>query len=671
MDYNGLVAELRNLQVTPPDIMRASLYIKYLQIAKTYFNEDLKKSKSEGGLGEDYNFVGRALAKASLLNKLAEILDLYVGGVVSNELQILFKSQTYSGSATTIQFYNYYFNTNILAANDDTYNSNVDKFMSDYPATNHALGRLAANLQSNIKLCCERVILDRQILTDFFNANGIYQNTLSIIALTEIESSGSDFHKGGKQVLFLGFSGEYNRGSKVKSVRLKVVYKPSDLEADCLIAGNSNVVNTLLQRTFMEKSLFEIYNDALATDPNRKGLPLNTYRILPRNYNSQQGANNPLHVRDAYGYIEYLNHEVHWNSKGWFGYYPGGVSDFVIFKTQSSNIIQDFYRQAGAFCAVSCTFSIVDMHIQNVRVCRYNLYPIDLEVSLTKKVSEINTTSLMGINGGLTDHTLSVEGKWDFCITETATEKYYDLHRPTQTESQANRLCTAKSNRNPEVVDIDRLSLLQGFNDGMNVLQTAQAKRRFDVWFKRLNNVVVRYTPFGTDLFQVDLALVYLAPHPRETLLEDTLNTAILGSFTEQYKIYCQLKVSEEDVLPNFLALHTDVVKQDYLNLDVPAFYYCINENWLALVDSTGNPVSIPESVAIEGNPNAQCRSLVGRDTFFPNNPMNNNVQIPQVTALADLSKYHARFSQLQQSLLTALKLDTVPLVPQNAIPNL
>src|SRR5581483_3988894 len=113
---------------------------------------------------------------------------------------------------------------------------------------------------------------------------------------------------------------------------------------------------------------------------------------------------NPAPVRQPYGYMEYLTYE-HSPGRSIYNYYPFGSSDFVIFPKQKPGpIIEKCYRQMGELLAMACVFSITDMHLENVRVMGYEPYLIDLEISLTKANSDVDTTgffaSALGVDAG-------------------------------------------------------------------------------------------------------------------------------------------------------------------------------------------------------------------------------------------------------------------------------
>jgi len=150
---------------------------------------------------------------------------------------------------------------------------------------------------------------------------------------------------------------------------------------DSLIIGDSAAINRV-NPGFMTNSLIEIYNNRLKrykeNHSDFRGQPLATYRILPRNYISAHRVGYPLPIKNAYGYIEYLNYEFSGSDddKLFSGFYPGAESDYLVFKTQDEKeIVRTFYRKEGALAALCCTFSLLDMHIENIRVKKYTPIP--------------------------------------------------------------------------------------------------------------------------------------------------------------------------------------------------------------------------------------------------------------------------------------------------------
>lgn len=128
--------------------------------------------------------------------------------------------------------------------------SGINAFYSRYPLLRMAVTRAANNFRQNVKLACTRVTDDWSDIQGAFCEKGELLNQLERIVTT-----GNDFHKGGKQVLILVFS---------TSARdpLRVVYKPSSVEIDCRLVGDSAVVNRLAPQGYQQQeSLTEIVNE--------------------------------------------------------------------------------------------------------------------------------------------------------------------------------------------------------------------------------------------------------------------------------------------------------------------------------------------------------------------------------------------------------------------------
>ena len=111
------------------------------------------------------------------------------------------------------------------------------------------------------------------------------------------------------------------------------MYKPGDVEIDCLVAGESAAVNRATGVAFQVQSLAELFNDWIATHPAADQEALPTYRILPRHPVSPYVGLPPYPVRQAYGYLEYLGSALTGLDWSAFNFYPNGESDYLIFQT--------------------------------------------------------------------------------------------------------------------------------------------------------------------------------------------------------------------------------------------------------------------------------------------------------------------------------------------------
>ena len=653
MTYDELVAILNGMGVTPPDYCRASLYLDHLQAAKLFFDTTLATN-----LGANYEFVRRAVRSSSLLNELASTFDLYIGAAVADAL---FTSNQAGQNLT----YRQYFDNNIFGPN---YTTNRDNFRSTYTVSRDALRQLRDHFIGNIELACQRIIQDVVMLANFFS--DMFPSKINISSLDKIRSTGSDFHKGGKQVLILTFNIVYSMpiGDDVipMNSQLKVVYKPSDIEADCLIAGDSAAINKV-RPGFMNASLFEIYNSALQTykaaNPGFTGEEVPVYKILPMVYMSNQPAAYPLQIRLTYGYIQFLDNDISGTALAFFGYYPFGMSDYMIFNGRDEAAITNkFYKIEGALSALACTFSIHDIHLENLRVKNYLPYFIDMEISLDEATSKIGNTSMIAGNiGGINGLFLEAqEFKWVVQNADTPNGAVVD--KEYETKFYQNRLWKTVGRSNKQVVLVDTATLTLGFTQGMIILRAAQQNGDFTPWFARLANVLVRYIPYATAFFKNALInpFYFNSDNARG---ETTLAVYLMEQLTIQYKVY----VRGAD--PKFLVLTPLQSLPDLLNLDVPIFYYRIGA--LEIVNSNGGQVTILPNIDIFNDtpPPPIVNKVVntGRATFFANVPTAVLVDIGQVQRLGGPG-YAPRELALRTSIQTAMAADQAP-NPANIVP--
>jgi hypothetical protein len=670
MDFDQLQTQLNQLGVTPPDILRASLYLDSLINTRNFLHNQMS-NPVPGGLGNNYAFVQQAVRSNSLLNELAEILDWFVSPAIEADLQ--HAHQIRHNAQALGWTYRDYFDNTILDANAQIYQNNIQGFFGRYPITSEAMQRLTQNFQQNILQACQRIIQDRGDIERLFS--DLYID-LSLDYLSKIKSTGSDFHKGGKQVLILTFS----KTSYVVNLgdgdldpvpgELKLVYKPSDLEADCMLAGNSAAVNRVDPAFDIANSLVEIFNNLVENeqqnDSNTPAVKLPTYRILPKNPTSRHQGGYPLPIRDAYGYIEYLSYDLSWTAIEFFSYFPFATSDWLIFRSQDERpIIEKFYRQLGQWIALACSFSILDLHLQNIRCHQYEAYPIDMEISLTKSVAGVGDTILLapyvgGING------LNVgNSEFVWVVKNSDIKGQAFLDKDYQDDYYQNRLYK-QTYRGRVLVQINKFYLLQGFQIAMNLLRSGQQNNYFVAWFDRLNNVLVRYLPYATSEFQAIRNQIYI-----DAVLETNGNPVpLIPKIIEmlRQKITTNFNNYNLPSNPNFLALQPNVSSADYENSDIPVFYHRIGSQ--DIVNSQGQIVNIPAQIDIydmQNYPNViQGNVNIGRAEFFQNLPTQANVKQGQIDILIgdtfdERLRFISRFQQLKNSICEALNIQIFP----------
>lgn len=164
----------------------------------------------------------------------------------------------------------------------DSGKTGVDAFNERYPLLDHAVKTVTDHYQKNIQLACQRVN------DNWVDIQSMFFPGRTIEKLLKIQTTGNDFHKGGKQVLILTFS--CSDGSSGR-----VVYKPSAVEIDCRIVGDSAALGQYSYSYKQEVSLTELVNKY--SPPGRRlggyiSRPLPTYKILPYNWDSVPHAYN-------------------------------------------------------------------------------------------------------------------------------------------------------------------------------------------------------------------------------------------------------------------------------------------------------------------------------------------------------------------------------------------
>ena len=380
--------------------------------------------------------------------------------------------------------------------------------------------------------------------------------------------------------------------------------------------------------------------------------PLPTYKILPYKWGSSLDSNGDgnLPIRDSYGYLEFLEHR-HQPGQTIFNYYPFGFSDFKIFPSADPlPVITKFYQQIGQLLATASSFSITDMHVENVIVSRFQPYLIDLEISLTKLIGDVNQTGFFGDDEGGITALWQQGGKQEWKIVEIPDGKP-TLERDFEAILRQNRIWTVKPDEvvnpkaKPQVV-----ALLNGFRDGLTVVRAGVNDangNRFTSWFQRLDGAIVRYLPVPTATFGIALREIYNGDNSRDL---DFFSAAILGLVKDAYRKY----ESDPTPQPDFVALQEIYTEADLQNCDVPVFYHRIGT--LDIMDSRGTTVAIPKKIKIPNRNPPPVRLPLGRDTFFSNLPMLNNVQEAQVNSLHTLGHFNERFIALKETLLVGLR---------------
>jgi hypothetical protein len=550
------------LGVTPTENLRSAIFLRKLINAKKEFM--IYAADPHKG-SNDMCPLRTALSSNNLLNELAKMLDLYLELSISVDNNEAESNEKYN-------IYSDYFDKKLFRGN---FKDNVDLFLTKHKLAAHALNMLTQNFINNIKQTCDRIIGDIDKINNLFN--DVYPGG-KISELIEIKSTGSDFHKGGKQVLILSFK-------TTQIPKFKLVYKPGDIEIDCLLIGDSSVVNHLTPN-FMELSLVEIINDRidkeLKLDPESSLVKLRTLHILPRNptSNCEPGPSLPERaIGDSYGYIEYIERD-----------------DPIT--NDKENIVKKFYRSMGQWAAIACIFSFTDLHAENVLVKEHEPVLIDMEVSLIKIVEHIFDTNLCIDVGGITGQ-IRITQNSRLKVDESG--KYFEVDVEEKVETQ-NRLYESYES-GAKVINVNWIYLLYGFQSGMNLLSKIISETNFFRWMDRLNNVLVRFVPISTNEFGKTLRGHYRGAPTKNDQGEDLTTEGSMKDLLKikwdyYLKIYNQdmkeaLKEKEKTgidksrfINPRFIIWQDSIVGVDFRNMDIPVFYNRIG--YADIIDSRG-----------------------------------------------------------------------------------
>ena len=637
-----LRTELARLGVTPPDnSLRCCLYLQRIRDAHDFFHTQLNQSVPLGGLGPDYDFVKDALRDPELLNEFCRALDFFLAPAVAKDVK---DARVNGGGFPTFEAY---YSHAFLNAN---FNVNVNNFFQTYQVTANILNRVAQNFRNNIKEACERIINDRgAILTAFLPPAS------NLTALTKFKSSGSDFHKGGKQVLLLTFSVytavQAGANAEIAQSSLRLVYKPSDLEADCLIAGNSAVVNQQ-HNTFNCISLFEVLNTAInnakALNPALWLEPLPTYKILPMAYTSNQVAGLPVDVHRTYGYIEFLQHEYEPGLGAW-GYYPWGVSDYQIFQDEAT-ICERFYKIIGQISAIAATFSLSDLHSENIIVKEYTPYPIDMEISLTIPIMTMDNTVLYGnapFGGVSGDHAPPKAFYQE--LPNVLPLEIRKAYVPAAENPPQNRLFRVADSHLIQPRDYAS-QICKSLRDMLGVIGATYGAGLLAPWIGRVANVLVRSIPFSTLALKTILSKVVAEEHCTDI---NYLPIAIRQERTVAYEAWNGAQTSD----PTFLAIQENVVIGDFQNADIPIFYTRIGET--NIVNSNGDVVPSPGTVNHYDNAGNEVNTAyvlppppLHRNSYYPVSPFTAFVVNTQLQDLTVALNANARTTHLVGEIL-------------------
>lgn len=385
-----------------------------------------------------------------------------------------------------------------------------EQFHQERPLLVHALKKASSNFYLNLSSAWRRIARDWNDIGSVFGKE--------LLELTKIRSTGSDFHAGGKQVLILTFmtwGGE-----------MKIVYKPTDLDIDFRIVGNTEgPVRRILALGSEEKSFLELVNENAPRSHH-----LATYTIFP----AATTTNVKSALEGAYGYLEFIEY--------------------------NSNVDEEhrpsFFFQMGQLTAIACALSMKDVHADNVILRDGKPHLIDLEICLTEKNTSLVSTVIK--DALLHDYVSQEYTGWD------GGQKGIDVH--------SNNVIRGDNRRMVSLVDGNDYApaLLRGYSSMLEWLMANSQKTKS--WLAQRNQTIVRNIPFDTSFFANKLRIFYA--NQKETLVNRRDATlAELDRDRGDFRVSEEMWEVDKDEwsLPTFAVLHS--VVRDCENLDIASFY--------------------------------------------------------------------------------------------------
>lgn len=595
-------------QVKVRNADRALFYVGYLEFTANAMIELSAEEK-----------IQRAVLDVELLSSLADILDSYLLPLLIAEIN------TYDIYEMTAQ-----------EAYEGVLKEKPGDLLKQYPLVETMFRRVTKNFNDNIALACKRILVDWDTLTAYFFPGR------KILWLSKIASSGSDFHKGGKQVLFLTFDAVSLKQKKeeqkedIKSISidvpkhdisildkletepLKVVYKPADLERDfrvvCSWAALSEVYGSLPSSAAKSdlKAIFNTSTDhGSLFDLLRKvtKVELPSYKILPRNPGT---FIKDSEIGESYGYVEFL---------------PPLCAPPID--------IEKYFVQMGVFAAAAYLLGFTDVHHDNIVVRPDGPYPIDLEMAFIGVMQRWQETSITYIES------FSREDGYEIDAGQFPAKLALIQGGRPAVSAMAERSMDHVS----IIAEVAKPNLKKGFEIAFAAI--GKGAKVILEWLKTTEKTVVRLIPLGTESLLESLRSLHDASSKGYTSDEEEIRKRcmegdwiaaktkvggaaqlvqwcenaknVLDNFEQRVKELGEITVGSylskttldktlirrilrittaRDLAPWFCVWRTGVIADDFLRGDVPS-YYCRFDS-VNVLDSTGKVVDV--SPAKEGD---------------------------------------------------------------------
>lgn len=491
----------------------------------------------------------------------------------------------------------------------------VALFLQRFPICDFYFHKISEQFSTNIRSALEHFHTNRATLQALFFSGR------QIERIQKIGLSGSDTHKGGKQVLILDLA---VRGpSSRKSTIEKLVYKPSDVELDYRMCGDTTALADAFDGANpmgQLPSLAEWINTHL---PEPTGRQLPTYKILPCNPGSALEANDGvLPIQESYGFIEFLSNEpLRRDASGApirADIKNAASSDWLCTDAEA----KDHYAVWGKWLAVAKVFSWGDCHSENIITHGKRPCPIDLEITCTGPMESLTGTMLVmngdlvesveatgHSRGGLTGRTRmfrlpTVGGDQTANMAIGFINQRNDTYEPSQ-----NRIAVKELGWQIALPRNYMTPIMTAMKDVLRVFAENRngggAYIGLIPWITQaLGNCVGRFTPFGTGDFTKARNVFISTPNMRG----QPPNTPGVSNTFWDPKIDEILKGGRgwPTPRPNAALQQDQNNYADFRNHDVPAYYHRLNS--ADLLNARGRRVDVSNDESVR------------RNTYFPAN---------------------------------------------------
>ncbi|WP_131794175.1 DUF4135 domain-containing protein [Fluoribacter gormanii] len=475
-------------------------------------------------------------------------------------------------------------------------------FAAHYPQMEQSLRQIQQDAIRNIEKMLQRIEQDFPLLEKGFLSHMIEPK------LVGITPSGSDMHKQGQQVYFLTFRDK-------DEIELKIVYKPTSVQADTMLVGDVKKLKDLDASYEGHESLAELFNRrALETIP--------TYLILPRTDDPASES-----VTQHYGYIEFLPSQSHLDydmaTKAGRTKFNEALS-LAALDENSSCILrtekeaQQFSYIMGMTTLLIQSVSGSDFHHENLIVSRKKPTIIDAECIFNPLV----TPTFSGcsflfqppqgpLTGAISPFSMNCE------------THYY--HSDMNNKIEGAREFTAKNRAYYYDADtqqltsyvVDQESFMAGYRHGLNVITE---DNDFLAWFdqEKVREMCIRILPFATQDFgrqNIYYCSQNFSYDSFKEYADKKLKTG-LQAYQDDLSQYDKIQSQKEDkcvkeeqcearisrylpVMPLPKAViysdennHEGELLKEAASASIP--YYCTRADDLQLYDFKGKPIFIP-----------------------------------------------------------------------------